>query len=546
MTIWAAPSDRHRHRGPEQRSAAKRYRRAAAIVDGSGAARLVEQRLGPSRPDVVPARTLLIGLLMAVLDGRAWFVSEATAQLELLPGDLWYDAGAVRERRGYDRDDVPPDALVFRSYRAMARRLVAVARAYEVSPNATRPDGTPYSDDELAESEQALAELTHAVLAVTLPPDVDLGTLTVDGTGLEAWVRRRTRRDALAGSSDPDCDWRVRDKDGERQSLLGYSLQAVTARDDRGRPFCVGVDLRSGNTPERAHGRGLLDRIVAHHPRAVRRIVADKGYTDALDEWHTYWRAQGILTVYDPKQHQQGTHSTAPGSGALAANGNAYCPSTPLGLLEPDPEPKVKADDPDSAARHDAWRQRQHERARYLLGAHTRQAGDGSFRARCCADRADGPNCALRAWFHPDTFTPSRPSVLDPPSPDKAPNVCTQKTVLIPGIVNKQPMARDLFGSDDWHRSYGTPRSAVEGWFGQLKTNPTFAFGKGRLRLRGRTRWTLIVALVAAALNDSHNHAGTDEHRSYRKARWVVRDAWQPAMFDHDPAPARAGPDIAA
>ena len=62
----------------------------------------------------------------------------------------------------------------------------------------------------------------------------------------------------------------------------------------------------------------------------------------------------------------------------------------------------------------------------------------------------------------------------------------------------------------------------------------------------GPTRWTLIVALVAAALNDSHNHAGTDEHRSYRKARWVVRDAWQPAMFDHDPAPARAGPDIAA
>ena len=97
-------------------------------------------------------------------------------------------------------------------------------------PTPPDPDGTPYSDDELAESEQALAELTHAVLAVTLPPDVDLGTLTVDGTGLEAWVRRRTRRDALAGSSDPDCDWRVRDKDGERQSLLGYSLP------DRHRP----------------------------------------------------------------------------------------------------------------------------------------------------------------------------------------------------------------------------------------------------------------------------------------------------------------------
>jgi len=176
--------------------------------------------------------------------------------------------------------------------------------------------------------------------------------------------------------------------------------------------------------------------------------------------------------------------------GAVLANGNLYCPTTPKALLELSPL-APSAGEAEVAA-HD---RRTAELARYKLAAITGYDPDG-FRRVACPAACGKLRCPLR----PESLAlpHDRPEVLSPP--EHPPKCCQQKTLTVPPEVNAKTAQKHDYPSAQHRRSYAR-RSAAERAYASVKDPASNDLSRGWCRLMGLAPNALFAAATFTARN---------------------------------------------
>ena len=430
------------------------------LVDGSGIAPEIEVLLPAGvRHRQLAVRTLILGMLLALDDGRPAQLTRVHAALTALPaGD--------QARLGVSEDwKQGPHQLTYRQVEHTFH-LVTVALGKD------QPDGAPT---------QILIRTCSGLLEASIPAWVKDATtaLAADWTDVETWSR--PPRHGTTECADPEASWGHRNSNlpgPKGEMFFGFYLSAATmVAEEHGPPV---PELARRMTlctchldPARALAAVLLAMAAAGI--ALGDIIDDSGYAHrAAGAWAIPLRAAGAQLVQDlhpSDRGPQGTHQ-----GAIIANGRLYCPATPRTLLELAPLPPAATAE-DTAA-HD---QQAAELSRHKLGRLTSDDVDGHHRVICPAT-AGKIRCPLR----PESMKlpRDRPEILTPPQ--HPPACCTQHTVTVPPQVAAKTRQKHDYPSPGWRRSY-TRRTGSERTFSTIKDAASNDIARGWCRLMGLT-----------------------------------------------------------
>ena len=444
------------------------------IIDNSGAAPRIEELLPRGvRGRQLAARTLLIGMLMALADDRP-------AQLTRVHAALIALGPADQARLGVLADwKSGPHPLTYRQVEHTHRLMVSALRG-------KNPDGTA-SEDLQAVCDQLLEASIPAVHKDSS------SALAADWTDTETWSRP-PRRGSTA-CADPQAAWGHRNSNlpGPRgEMFFGYYLSAVTM-----------VAMENGAAvPELARRitmcschldpvRGLLPVLLAMPAAGIPLgdVIDDSGYAHRdASAWAIPLRAAGAQLVQDLHPHDRGPQGTH--HGAVVCNGSLYCPATPVTLLQLRPQPPGAT--PERTAAHD---QQAAELARHKLGRHTADDTDGYHRVTCPAT-AGKIRCPLRPASM--TLDRNRPEILTPP--EEPPACCTQQTITVGPQIAAKTRQKHHYPSAAWRRSYAR-RTSAERAFATIKDPATTSIARGWCRLMGLTPLMLWITCLLAVRN---------------------------------------------
>jgi hypothetical protein len=455
--------------------------RLEEIIDASGVAPAIEAQLPAGvRHRQLLARTLLLGMQLALADRRPAYLTEVHAALTSLPRADQVRLGVTADWHG------GPHQLTYRQVEH-THRLINRALAKP------EPDGAPTPG-----LQHVCDQLTEASIPAGFKNTSS--SLAADWTDVEAWSRPVPAGSPGTGT-DPEARWghrNVNRKISQGEMFFGYYMSAaVMVADENGEPvpelarrITVG---NSSHDPAAALAAVLADMAAA----GVRLgdILADSGYSHrAPDTWADPLRAAGASLVQDLHPHDRGPRGTH--QGAIIANGNLYCPATPKPLLElvPPPPGASTAD----IAGHD---QQTAELARHKLGVHAGDDADG-YRRHACPAAAGKIRCPLR----PESMKldRNRPEILTPPP--HPPACCTQQTITAgPGVAPKTRQKHD-YPSQAWRISYRR-RTAAERLNAAIKDTAVNSIDQGWIRLMGVTPLMLWLACLIAVRNQRALHA---------------------------------------
>jgi hypothetical protein len=395
------------------------------VLDASGAAAAAEALLPKSvRPRQLSARTLLIGFMLALAEGRPAHLTRVLAALSGLGTDDRARLGVVADWRG------GPHALSYRQVEHTARLLAGVlAKA--------RPDGEPSG---------ALSDLVAALLGASVPPWAAAlsSSLAVDWTDLESFARPPLYNGAPCAG--PEASWGHRRGDGPGQKdelFWGYYLSAATmVAEEGGRavPELVrAAKLSSCHVDPVPAMVPVIEELVASGT-PVGDVLADSGYAHRVaPHWALPLRALGAKLVTDLHPADRGPRGTF--GGAICANGNLYCPATPVALLGLGPLGRGAT--AEQVAAHDKTSA---ELARYKLCRVSADDADGYRRVGCPAVMGK-----VRCPARPASMALSheRPTVL---------GWGQHHPSTVPPAVPKRPSPCRLRSTPKRHRSTTTPR----------------------------------------------------------------------------------------
>lgn len=465
-------------------------RRLEAVLDASGIAGVIEALLpGGGRPRQLSARTLLLGVLLALADDRPAHLTRAHAALLALP--------EADQRRLRVLVDWPagPHQLTYRqterTYRVIVTTLAKPA-----------PDGLP--------SEQ-LSQVVDALTEASIPLEHKTATtaLAVDWSDLETFANPPPVKGGPC--ADPEASWGHRRGEGPGQKdelFFGYYLQAATMVREEHRPA----------VPELAR-RILLSSCQHDPPRAfvpvlqhladsgipLGDVLADSGYAHrTANAWALPLRRHGAQLITDLHPHDRGPKGTH--AGAIISNGNLYCPATPEALLQLGP--LARGATPAATAAHD---RQTAELARYKLGRISTDDPDGYHRVMCPAAMGK-----LRCPHRPASMSLDyqRPEILSPPTPTAT--CCTQQTLTVPPDVTGKTAQKHDYPSQAHRVSYAR-RSAAERTFATTKDPASNNISRGWCRLMGLTAITLAVTCLFVVRNDriltAHHTRQADQAR---------------------------------
>jgi hypothetical protein len=444
------------------------------VLDASGIAPRIEALLpSGARRRQLTARTLLLGMLLALADGRPAHLTRAHQALTSLPGDEQRRLGVLADWKGR------PHPLTYRQAE-YTFSLVTAALGKD------QPDGLP---------SPVLQAACDGLLEAGIPQGFrDAGSsLAVDWSDLESFSRPPPR--GTSDCADPEASWGHRRNNlrhDEDELFFGYYLSAaVTVPDEQGPPV-----------PELARRMTLSscrhDPVPAFTPVLTAMpedgiplgdVLADSGYSHRIPQhWASPLRRAGAALVQDLHPHDRGPRGTH--AGAIIANGSLYCPVAPRTLLELGPLARSAARE--QAASHDA---KTAEAARYKLGRLTADDADGYRRVQCPA--AMGKiRCPLRPASM--TLDRDRPEILAPPEHPQA--CCTQQTITIgPDVLAKTAQKHD-YPSAAWRRSYAR-RSGAERGFATAKDPASNDIARGWCRLTGLAPLMLFTTVLLAVRN---------------------------------------------
>ena len=455
--------------------------RLEEIIDASHVAPAIEARLPDGvRHRQLHARTLLIGMHLALDDRRPAYLTEVHATLTSLPAADQARLGVTGEWK------TGPHQLTYRQVEH-THRLITKALARP------EPDGAPS-----AGLQHVCDQLTEASI-----PEAHKNTSTsmaADWTDVEARARP-VPHEASGTGTDPEASWGHRNvgrRIQEGEMFFGYYLSAaVMVADENGEPvpeLARRITVASPGHDPAAELAGVLTTMPASGI-ALGDIIADSGYSHRVPgTWAIPLRAAGADLVQDLHPHDRGPRGTH--HGAIIANGNLYCPATPGPLLDLVPlPPGAPAVD---AAVHD---QQTAELARYKLGVHAAEDADG-YRRHACPAAAGKIRCPLR----PESLKldRSRPEVLAPP--EHPPACCTQQTITAgPGVAAKTRQKHD-YPSEAWRISYRR-RTAAERLNAAIKDPAANSIDRGWIRLMGLTPLMLWLACLMVVRNQRTLHA---------------------------------------
>ena len=361
-----------------------------AIIGASGAAPRIEAMLPRGPAPAVTARTLLLGMMLALAHGRPAHPTRVHRALARLPEDDQRRLGVLADWGNGPR---------LLTYRQAEYTFGLVRRARQGPAGRAAVTGTA-------------ARLRRP--AGGQRPGAVQGRQRVAGRGLErpGVLLPGPRRAAPAGRADPEASWGHRKDNltGDQDELFyGYYLSdAVMVLDEHGPPV---PELARRMTASSC----LRDPVPAFTPVLTAMpqdgiplgdVLADSGYSHRVPgNWAVPLRLAGAALVQDLHPHDRGPRGTH--EGAVIANGNLYCPAAPRALLELGP--LSRAATPAQAAQHHASAA---EAACYKLGRLTSDDADGYHRVQCPA-AAGKVRCPLQPPSM--TLDRDRPEILTPP-----------------------------------------------------------------------------------------------------------------------------------
>ena len=444
------------------------------VLDASGTAPRIEALL-PSgvRARQLAVRTLLLGMMLTVADGRPAHLTRVHQALTALPEGEQRRLGVLADWKG------GPHLL---TYRQAEYTFGLVTRAL----GKDEPDGLPSRE---------LQRACDGLLEASIPGEVKdaSSSLAVDWTDLESFSRPPPH--GTSDCADREASWGHRKNNllrDEDELFFGYYLSAAIMVPGEQGPPAPELARRMTLSSCRRDPVPAFTPVLTAMPQdgiALGDILADSGYSHRIPQhWASPLRRAGAALVQDLHPGDRGPRGTH--AGAVIANGSLYCPLTPRSLLELGP--LARAATPQQAADHDA---KTAEAARYKLGRLTADDEDGYHRVQCPA-AAGKVRCPLQ----PSSMLLSRdrPEVLQPPEHPQA--CCTQQTITVPpGVLAKTAQKHD-YPSAPWRRSYAR-RSGAERGFATAKDPASNDIARGWCRLMGLTPLMLFTAVLLTVRN---------------------------------------------
>jgi hypothetical protein len=446
--------------------------RLEQIVDAAGVCEQIETLLPVGvRPRQLSVRTLLLGMLLAAVEGRPAHLRRVHQALTALCEDDQRRLGVLASwKTGWHR----------LTYRQLEYTFTLLTRALAKAV----PDGAP--SEQLS---RVLDQLLEASIQVSGAPASS--SLAVDWTDLETWARP-PRKDGRAADHEAAWGHRTTNHPAQTETFYGYYLQALTTVPDETGPQVPELVRRMHLASCRHDPPAQIVPAIARMHQAripIGDLLADSGY--AYRQPQTFalpLRALAIGLVIDLHPNDRGPKGTH--HGAIAANGQLYCPATPTSLLELGPRPPAATIE--QTLLHD---QQCAELARYKLAPVTAPDPDGYRRAGCPA--AHGK---LRCPLQPASLSLpyDRPTIHDPP--EHPPVCCTQKTITIPPVVNAKTVQKHDYPSAAHRHSYQR-RTAAERVYASIKDPATTNIARGYCRLTSLTPLALFTATAVIARN---------------------------------------------
>jgi hypothetical protein len=444
------------------------------IIDASGVAPQIEATLpSGARARQLAVRTLLLGMMLALADGRPAHLTRVHRALAGLPeGD--------QRRLGVLADwGNGPHLLTYRQAEYTFGLVTAALGKDE-------PDGLPSPE---------LQRACDDLLEASVPEQFKnaSASLAVDWSDLESFSRPPPR--GTSDCADPEASWGHRKDNltGDQDELFyGYYLSdAVTVPDEQGPPVPE-LARRMTASSCRCDPVPAFTPVLTAMPKdgiPLGDVLADSGYSHRVPgNWAVPLRLAGAALVQDLHPHDRGPRGTH--EGAVIANGNLYCPAAPRALLELGPLSRAAV--PAQAAQHDA---RTAEAARYKLGRLTSDDADGYHRVQCPA-AAGKVRCPLQPPSM--TLDRDRPEILTPPEQPQA--CCTQQSLTVPPHVNAKTRQKHDYPSAAWRRSYAR-RSAAERGFATAKDPASNDTARGWCRLMGLAPLMLFTVTLLVVRN---------------------------------------------
>jgi hypothetical protein len=443
-------------------------------IDASGIAPLAEDML-PSgmRTRQLGARTLLLGMMLAIADGRPAHLTRVHRALISLPEGEQIRLGVLADWKN------GPHPL---TYRQTEYTFGLIARALGKG----EPDGLPSPE---------LQAVCDDLLEASVPDQFkDASTsLAVDWSDLESFSRPPPH--GTSDCADPEASWGHRKNNllhDEDELFFGYYLSAAVMAPDEQGPPVPELARRAALSSCRHDPVPAFTPVLTAMPAAgvpLGDVLADSGYSHRVPgNWASPLRAAGAQLVQELHPHDRGPKGTH--AGAVIANGNLYCPAAPRMLLETGP--LARAATPDQAAQHDA---KTAEAARYKLGRLTAGDEDGYHRVQCPA-AAGKIRCPLRPSSM--TLDRDRPEILRPPEHPQA--CCTQQTITVPPDALAKTAQKHDYPSAAWRRSYAR-RTGAERGFATAKDPASNDISRGWCRLTGLTPLMLFTTTLLVVRN---------------------------------------------
>lgn len=445
-----------------------------SIVDDSGVAPPLEALLPFGvRPRQLHVRTLLLGILLALADGRPAHLTRVHAALLALEEVDRRRLGVVVEWK------CGPHLL---SYRQTERTVGLLGAALSKES----PDGEPSA---------VLSRFVDDLIEASIGAEYKEATsaYAVDWTDVESFARPPLK---VGGeTADPEASWGHRRGDGPGQKdelFYGDYLQLATmVSEENGEDVPELVRrllLTSCHVDPPPAFVPVLENMVASGV-ALGDVLNDSGYSHRIPgHWALPLRALGADLVMDLHPHDRGTQGTH--HGAICFNGNLYCPATPKALFTLEPLARGASD-----AETEAHDRRSAELARYKLGRISADDADGFHRVACPAT-AGKVRCPRRAESM--ALSADRPQIV--PTSQEPPTCCTQKTITVPPSVNAKTRQKHDYPSQAHRLSYGR-RSAAERSNSTVKDPASNDISRGWCRLMGLTSMTLMLTCLFVVRN---------------------------------------------
>jgi hypothetical protein len=445
-----------------------------AVIDASGVAPRIEALLPAGvRARQLSARTLLLGMMIAIADSRPAHLTRVHQALAGLPEDEQRRLGVLADwKHG-------PHRLTYRQAE-YTFGLVAGALAKD------RPDGLP---------SEPLTGICGDLLEASVPQEFKgAGTsLAVDWTDLESFSRPPPH--GTSDCADPEASWGHRKNNllrSENELFFGYYFSAAVMMPGENGPAVPELARRAAVSSCRHDPVRVPAPVLTTMPEQgapLGDVLADSGYSHRdAQAWALPLRRAGAQLVQDLHPHDRGPKGTH--DGAVISNGSLYCPRTPRTLLELGPPAPGAAKE--QAADHD---RKTAEAARYKLGRLTSDDADGYHRVQCPA-AAGKIRCPLRPASM--TLDRDRPEILTPPEHPQA--CCTQQTITVPPDVNAKTRQKHDYPSPAWRRSYAR-RTGAERGFATVKNPASNDISRGWCRLMSLTPLMLFTTVLLAARN---------------------------------------------